>query len=175
MRQATVLYAAGVGAPILAVVLTRFAGPAESGAAMPAPPPAAITLPEHARVHAETEPALRRALDRARELETAGPSVSPFPYTAPDPQAIAQSSDTPGDDLGTPRPQPASRVEYPAIQISAILSLRQGACAVIDNRLRREGDTLSPGWTLLSIDPGDRRIVLRHASGERREYWLSVP
>lgn len=175
LRQATALYALGVAAPVLAVLLARFAGPSSSHAAAPLHPPAVVPLPRLDAQRATADQAQTRALDRAAELEQSGVSASPFRNAGRAPAAPGSSSDTPEDEPESLAPTPGDRIEPPDLEVSGILSLRLGRLAIIDERFRREGDLVAPEWVLLSIDTDGRRLVVGHITGARSELSLAGP
>ncbi|MEZ6243502.1 MAG: hypothetical protein R3B57_10720 [Phycisphaerales bacterium] len=175
LRQSTALYAIGVGTPVLAVIVARFGGPASTlGATIAAPQPA-VVLPVLKSERAPADAAHVRALDRANALEESGVSDSPFRDAGFTPWSLDADSDTPEDVPVSPASPATRRIEPPSLEISAILSLRFGPLAVIDGRIRREGDLVAPDWILLSIDASHRRLVLRHVSGLRSEVTLATP
>ncbi len=173
-RQSTALYVAGIALPILVVVLARYMGPAESRAAGVTPPPEAVELPVLRTLEPERGGVLEAALQRSDALHAAGPSVSPFPNISP---ALlpdhGAGSDTPGDEPTTPRP--SVETESHDFNVSAILSLRPGPFAVIDGRLLREGQAITPAWRLVDIAPRHRRVLIEDRLGRRVEVSLATP
>ncbi len=172
LRQARIMRTGAVLAPVLAVVLIRFAGPQQSFAATGDVQLASPSLPSLELSQPAPEGVLGAAAQYARQLFESGISASPFPAQ----EVEAGSGDTPivsGTSL-VQQPAQFSR-EDPSLRVSAIMSRRAGPIAVIDSRIRSVGSKVAPGWTLDAIDEQSRTLVIRHASGRRVELTLSTP
>ncbi len=171
-RQAQIMRYGAIAAPVLAVVLIRYAGPQQSIAATPVKAYEIPVLPS-ARV-SDDEPAglLGAAAEYAKRLFETGISGNPFP----EPEALGTSSDTPpmpavrsAEQLAQPEPG------VPDLRISAVMSRRGGAIAVINSRICVVGARVAPDWTLDAVDQQSRTLVIRHTGGRRVELALSTP
>jgi len=169
-RQARLLRVGAIITPVLAVGLIRFAGPQQSLGAVATESQLAPALPDYRSSATPDGGPLATAAGYAQRLYEAGINGTPFPK----PQTYAEGSDTPPDPATQGPSAPASS-EPPEIRVSAIMSRRGGAIAVIDSRVCAPGSVVSPGWTLAKINENDRTLTLRHTSGRLVEMTLSQP
>ncbi len=161
-----------VVAPVLAVALIRFAGPQQATANIAAPKFEPTVLEARVPSGFMSEGVLGAAAIHAQKLFSTGITGTPFPP----PDAQDQARDILPEDLRQPGPASGGNsVEAPSLRISAIMSRRQGAIAVINSRICTEGTRLAPGWTLDSIDDQRRTLTLAHTSGRRVELALTTP
>ena len=173
MKQARLLAAGAAVAPVLAVGFIRFAGPQTVAAATWSDESYQQTAPEAFSLPGEREvPAVvAAATTHARRLLEIGISATPFPERTTDPD----DPETPADQtwidptplLGAPEPPP--------IQLSAIMSRRAGAIAVIDARIRTIGSKIADAWVLEAVDEQARTITIRHRSGHLVTVELESP
>eukprot|EP00913_Durusdinium_trenchii_P006174 g5786.t1 len=170
--QARAMHLGAVVAPVLAVALIRFAGPQQASAKSAAPTFEAPALEARVPSGFMGEGVLGAAALHAQKLFNAGITGTPFPP----PETQDRETDI-TQDLMT-RPSEASVgnvIEAPSLRVSAIMSRRQGAIAVINARICTVGTRLAPGWTLDTIDDKRRTLTLAHASGRRVELSLGTP
>jgi hypothetical protein len=58
-----------------------------------------------------------------------------------------------------------AQAKPPEIKVSGFMGKGDSAMVTLNRRVRRVGDEIASGWTLIEIDPIARRVRLRHSSG----------
>ncbi len=163
--------AASLGLPLAIVALVKAlgAGPLASAAAVveeaqdaeasvaedsrPAPPVVLeplLTLPRGAQA----------AWERADEVRRAA-SPLPSPFYQPPAEAHASSAESPR--AAAPPPPP-----IPSFVLSGVMNARP-PIAVIDGEVRRVGEALGKGWSVLEIDARRLCVTIRHEDGRTHE------
>ena len=96
------------------------------------------------------DPELRTKLDALRELPLGACPVRPIQIIAP-PSAIERTVNAAPVEVapGVPR-----------FTLTSIIHGAAGTHATINGKLRKEGDTVYPGWTVKSIDPTTGQAVI---------------
>ena len=118
----------------------------------------ALVLQERPTVNGEDARAYRA---EAARLNKRTGLVSPF---GPELQAMTAA---PVTAVPQQTPQPVPRVPVPEIRLTSIVSGQGVTACVINEKVRRAGDAVGAGWTIESISPAGRSIVIVHTSGER--------
>ncbi|MFI4896549.1 MAG: hypothetical protein ACIARR_01850 [Phycisphaerales bacterium JB059] len=173
LKQARLMGVLAAVAPVVAVGLIRFAGPQPVAAAswadtsMDLPAFTPLATPKASN----RSGVMAAAAAHAQRLFQAGIQATPFPlekretieWDTPEP------IDAPDERASAHAPEP------PPLHLSAIMSRRAGAIAVIDARIRTAGSKIGQGWTLESIDEEGRTITVRHTTGHRATLELEAP
>jgi hypothetical protein len=173
LKQARLMSVVAALAPVGAVGLIRFAGPQPAAAAswsdtsaeLPSFTP--VVLPQGS----PRSGVMEAAAAHAQRLLQAGIQATPFPLV----ERESVDWDTPAEEHPSDQMIQPNAPEPPPLHLSAIMSRRAGAIAVIDARIRTAGSRIGQGWTLEAIDEENRTITIRHATGHRATLELESP
>jgi hypothetical protein len=149
--------------PPAAVLIARASFPAGLSEARAASPAAkAVKLVEKSDAAkawaprtATTDPALLASV-----LEELRKPIGRSPLGLPLQPTVERSAPTP---VTPPRAQP----EIVQFRLTSISGGPRQTIAVIDGRVRREGDEIRPGWTLVSIDRAAQVALITGPSGQQ--------
>jgi len=156
-------------APVLVVVVARgvipVSGPTPARAArQPVPAAVELVVPPVMRVTPDQQQLARVMGERAKRAAGRSPIIARHVDVTHEEEA------EPAREAAGPAPVPD--VVAPVVELSSIFVSRDGPIAVIAGRLRRVGDEVEPGWSLVSIDHDAGTVTLGHASGKRHEVSL---
>jgi hypothetical protein len=70
-------------------------------------------------------------------------------------------------------PIEAPKIARPDIALTSIMLTRGERIAVVQGKVRREGDSPIPGWTITQINPDAGTITLTHNTGPSENFSLS--
>ena len=166
VERATLLRLGALFAPFLAVMLSRAlfdTSPAEAAAQL-APTP----LPEPAPTPV---PVLTDAQSRALQfLASARPGEIISPMTPPRVEAVI--IDMPPSAPASAGPDIAP-ITTDGLALTSVVGDAQGGMAVISGRVLRPGAAVAQGWTLQSINPAARSVIIVHESGRTSELHVN--
>ena len=171
-RQAQLMRCGAILAPVLTVLLIRYAGPEQSLAGTMVDPYEVPAIPTVPSFGTEPEGILGAAAAHARRLFEAGINGDPFPASE---VAVATPDSLRHADAPTPARMAPPSMELPDLRVTAVMSRRGGAIAVINSRICAVGARVAPGWTLDAVDEQSRTLVIQHADGRRVELGLNTP
>ncbi|HEX2837658.1 MAG TPA: hypothetical protein VHN77_05980 [Phycisphaerales bacterium] len=128
--------------------------------------PTATPAVAHAAVESQMLPAPLPALPGVSDADIA------LMKTFADAEADAPQRLNAG--IGAPQPvipvgKPRASIDLPTgIALSSVMKAPGGAVAVIQGKLYRTGDRVTPEWTVSAIDDKARTAELTHTNGDRR-------
>lgn len=64
-------------------------------------------------------------------------------------------------------PRVDQAIDGPMLKVTSIMTTSQGPIAVIEGELRKVGDVVVEGWSVLHVDPVIAAVTLQHTSGVR--------
>lgn len=148
------------------VALIAFALPALGFLAVRLLVPSATPVVAHAAMDPKVMPAPLPALPGVSDADSA--LMKTFAEAEADaPQRLKTG-------IGAPQPvipvgKPRASIELPTgIALTSVMKTPGGAVAVIQGKLYRSGDRVTPEWTVSAIDDKARTAELTHTNGDRR-------
>jgi len=61
---------------------------------------------------------------------------------------------------------PTNEVRPPDFSVTAIMNARGSTVAIVNSKVRHDGDDLGDGWTITLINAADSTVVITHTSGK---------
>lgn len=148
-----------IAAAQLARVIDRF-GPAPASASSDVREVSVVTPPP--TPPAEPTPRQAAALAWLRAQESVPWTGDPFETQV----GAAHNVPVPIKDVEPAASVPiATPAKPPEIKISGFMGKGDSAMVTLNRRVRRVGDEIASGWTLVEVDPLARLVRLRHSSG----------